>query len=153
MKVLGLRCSNSDFSCAFLDGDKENPKIIQTIRLSFPSNFSESERLHWFYQELDSLIKESNLEAISIRSPEPLAKRTKSLDLRLHIEGIVFLVANANGIKSTCKKTSATIAKDLGLKGRGKYLKTKLDTSVINDFDAYPDKMKEAILVGWSLLI
>src|SRR3989339_404637 len=111
MKVLGIRCSNSDFSCATLDGDRGNPTIIQTKRFPFPANFSEGERLHWFYHELDSLIKKLKPDTISLKGPEPLVKRSNSLDSRLHIEGIVFLVADVNGIKNACKKTSATIAK------------------------------------------
>jgi hypothetical protein len=47
---------------------------------------------------------------------------------------------------------SSTISKDLGLKGKGKYLKTKLDTSPIKDFENYAQKVQEAILVAWSCI-
>jgi len=50
------------------------------------------------------------------------------------------------------KKVKSTIAKDLGLKGRGHYLRTELDTSVIPGFAGKPDKEKEAILAAWSEL-
>jgi hypothetical protein len=49
------------------------------------------------------------------------------------------------------RKTKPTIAKDLGLKGKGKYLDT-LDCSVFPDYDNEKEKIKEAILVAWSCI-
>lgn len=152
MKVCGIRCSNSDFAFAILDGDKHHPAVIHSCRLAFPANFKEGEKVHWFYHELNSLIQQHSPDSVVIKGPEPLVKRSNSIDSRLHNEGIVFLAAAANGIIDTCKKTNATIAKDLGVKGRTKYLKTKLDTSAIADFESYGDKLQEAILAAWSLM-
>ena len=50
------------------------------------------------------------------------------------------------------RKVKSTIAKDLGLKGRGHYLQTELDTSVIPGFGSKSEKEKDAILAGWSEL-
>ena len=79
-----------------------------------------------------------------------MVKRSNNLDCRLHNEAIILMVAESNGIKQASKKTNATIAKDLGLKGRPKYLKTQLDTSIIDEYDSYNSKIQEAILAGWS---
>ena len=133
-----------------MDGDKKSPEVLLSKRIAFPKNFSEGERLYWFHQELISIITDNKPDVIILKGPEPLVKRSKSLDSRLHNEAIVFLVAAANGILSVTKKVSSTIAKDLGLKGKGKYLKTKLDTSPIADFESYSTKQQEAILAAWS---
>lgn len=145
-----MRCSNSDFTYAIINGDKKSPEIVVAKRTAFPKNFSEGERLHWFHQELTAIFVDSKPDAITLKGPEPLVKRSNALDSRLHNEAIVFLVATANGIISVSKKASSTIAKDLGLKGKGSYLKSKLDTSPIDNFDSYSEKEKEAILAGWS---
>ena len=150
MKVLGIRCSNSDFTYAIIDGDKESPEVVMVNRTAFPKNFSEGERLHWFHQELNGILTDSKPDVITLRGPEPMVKRSNALDSRLHNEAIVFLAATANGISSVSKKVSSTIAKDLGLKGKGSYLKTKLDTSPIDNFEGYSTKEKESILAGWS---
>lgn len=150
MKVLGMRCSNSDFTFAIIDGDKKNPEIVVATKRAFPKNFSEGERLHWFHQELTAIFADNKPDVITLKGPEPSVKRSNALDSRLHNEAIVFLVATANGIAPVSKKVSSTIAKDLGLKGKGSYLKTKLDTSPVDNFDSYSDKEQEAILAGWS---
>ncbi|MGA2404201.1 MAG: hypothetical protein ABSG91_21265 [Syntrophobacteraceae bacterium] len=152
MRVLGIRCSNSDFAYAILDGTKDTPEVIHLDRLQYPVKYSEPEQLHWFYQELTSIISKYAPAAIVIKEPEPLAKRSNSLDSRLHFESIALMVAASNGIKHAGKKPNSTIAKDLGVKGRGKYLKT-LDTSFFYGFDSQNEKVKEAILAGWSGII
>ena len=64
----------------------------------------------------------------------------------------IFLLSAKLGINEIESKVKSTIAKDLGLKGKGKYLDTKLDTSCIDNFDKFPKKEQEAILVAWSCL-
>ena len=52
--------------------------------------------------------------------------------------------------KSGCKsKRKVTLAKDLGLKGKARYLLT-FDTSPIPDFADLDEKMKDAVLCAWS---
>lgn len=150
MKVIGFRCSNSDFTYAVIEGDKESPEVIVAKRIAFPKNFSEGERLRWFRQELNTIFSENNPEVITLKGAEFAVSRSNSLDSRLYNEGVVILVAAEIGILEVAKKVNATMAKDLGLKGKAKYLKTKLDTSPINDFDSYNPKHQEAILAGWS---
>jgi len=152
MKTFSIRCSNTDFTYAVIDGDKSSPKVLEQAKVNFPKNFSEGEKLHWFNQEINTLIQQHSPESVVLKGAEPLAKRSKSLDERLHVESVVIMTAGANGIKNCTKKVKSTIAKDLGLKGKGKYLQTKLDTSVIDDFDSYNTKAQEAILAGWSSL-
>jgi len=47
------------------------------------------------------------------------------------------------------RQVKSTMAKDLGFKGRGRYLAT-LDTSAIASFTQLDDKIQEAVLVAWS---
>ena len=66
------------------------------------------------------------------------------------------IVAGANaGLRRIQRKVSATIAKDLGLKGRARYLRTKLDTSQIPEFANSPEKAYIPVFVrsgaGFSL--
>ena len=71
---------------------------------------------------------------------------------RVEHEAMVYLAASNQGIKPVFKKVKSSIAKDLGLKGRARYLDTSLNTSSIIDFDNYSDKSQDAILAGWSKL-
>ena len=70
----------------------------------------------------------------------------------LVILAMVYFAAQNKGIKDISKKVKGSIAKSLGLKGRAKYLKTSLDTTLIENFDSYSDKAHDAIYAGWSKL-
>jgi hypothetical protein len=61
------------------------------------------------------------------------------------------LAGGARGMRAVFKKVKSTIAKDLGQKGRSKYL-ANLDTSWAPTFDGFSDKEKEAIQAAWSEL-
>jgi hypothetical protein len=150
---LGIRCSNNDYSYAILNGTQHLPKIISKSSISFPKGFSRSQSLKWFLQELEELLKKHpSIRVIAIKGAEPMASRGRSFTARIENEAMVYLAAANFGIKSIFKKTKPTIAKDLGLKGKGKYLFTKLDCSVISNFDKETEKIKEAILVAWSCI-
>lgn len=152
MKTLGVRCSNTDCHLAILKGIQESPKIAETKKIRFPKGFAQAESLKWFNQELADYLNGKKLDSVAIRAPENNARRSKSLDARIQFEAIILLLSAQMGISSVNSKIKSTIAKDLGLKGKGKYLDTKLDTSAITDFDDYSAKEKEAILVAWSNL-
>lgn len=152
MKTFSVRCSNSDFAYAVLEGDKDTPIVVSSGQIAFPKNFSEGEKLQWLHQELSGLLQNHSPEKVVVKAPEPLVKRSNAIDSRLHNESIVLLAAQTNGIKESEKKTNATIAKDLGLKGRAKYLKTGLDTDKVEGFSSYSAKIQEAILASWSSL-
>jgi hypothetical protein len=70
--------------------------------------------------------------------------------MRIENEAMIFLAAESFGIKQIVRKTKPTIAKDLGLKGKGKYLSTHLDTIIFPTFDKETIKLQEAILAAWS---
>jgi hypothetical protein len=101
--------------------------------------------------EVDDLIKKYSINSIAIKSSEMMASRDKSFVERLEYETIFILAGALQGLKPIVKKVKATIAKDLGLKGKASYLSI-LDTSSIPNYSKYSDKMKEAVLVGWSEL-
>ena len=151
MAFLGVRCSNSDFTYAILTGEPDCPKIIDKKNILFPKNYLKHQSLKWFLQEIEDILKNNiTLKVISIKGTEPLAQKGKSFISRTEYEAIIYLAAANNGIKHIFKKVKSTIAKDLGLKGKVKYLSTKLDYSVFPNFESENDKMQEAILVAWS---
>ncbi len=152
MKVLGVRCSNTDCTFCLLSGTKDSPVVERSHNAKFPKGFSRGEELKWFSQELQEIFKKNEINAVALKGAEPMVKRSNNLVSRIQNEAIVYLVSTQCGVTDVDTKVKASIAKQLGLKGKGKYLETKLDTSVIKDFESFSSKEQEAILVGWSSL-
>lgn len=152
MAVYGIRFSNSDFSFCILTGHSDAPTVAESGRVAFPTGYSEPELLKWLHQEITALLQRQACDALAIKKAEGTVKRSNALETRVQAGAIASLVAAQIGCTKVHRKMSSTVAKDLGLKGKGKYLKTKLDTSVIADFDSYPAKTQEAILVAWSAM-
>jgi Holliday junction resolvasome RuvABC endonuclease subunit len=151
MNILGVRCSNTDYAFAILTGEKESPIVINARSIAFPKGYNKSERLKWFLQEIDALLSKHNVGAIVVKSFEGQHWRS-AVKERMQYEAIVFLSGANCGLKRVCEKRNASIAKDLGLKGQAHYLSTNLNTSVVANFDNYPEKTREAILAAWSEL-
>lgn len=152
MKILGVRCSNSDCTFCLVSGTKKSPNVDLSQTVKLPKGFNRAEALNWFSQELEAIFKGNKITAVAIKCAEPIVKRSNSLDSRIQNEAIIYLVSARFGVIDVESRVKSTIAKQLGLKGKGKYLDTQLDTSVIDDFDNYSSKEQEAILVGWSSL-
>jgi len=151
MNMIGLRCSNRDFTHAILTGTKVAPVLLEYTTIKFPIGYTLPQSLKWFLQELSSLYSKYSVRAIVIKADEG-RMRSKSYEKRVEHEAMVYLAAENSCIKHVFRKVSSTIAKDLGLKGRAHYLKTALDTSVISGFDDMTKKTQEAILCAWSVL-
>jgi hypothetical protein len=77
----------------------------------------------------------------------PVGKKSP-FESRVEHEAMVLLAAANRDIRVS-KKAKSTMAKDLGHKGRARYL-AKLDTSPIESFDSYSAKIQEAIFAAWS---
>lgn len=152
MKVLGVRCSNTDYSFCLLSGTSTSPKIEEAKHVKYPIGYSEAETLKWLRQEFLTICNEQDLYAVGIKRAETNVKRSNPLEFRIQAEAIVSLVAAEVGCGTVERKVGSTVAKDLGLKGKAKYLQTKLDTSVISGFGGYTAKEQDAILVGWSCM-
>jgi hypothetical protein len=152
MNILGIRCSTKDFTYCVLSGKQDNPNLQHTEIIKFPTGQSESERLNWFYQEIGELITKRSIGGIGIKGVEPMAMKGKNYGARTQIEGMIYLQAAQNGVKYILTKVKSTIAKDLGMKGKGKYLATKMDYSKIPDFDKQKPNSKESIQVALSML-
>lgn len=152
MKILGLRCSNNDYTYAVVEGDKEVPKILHNGHEAFPEGFTRARALKWFLQEMDDLLSKHSVSVVAIKCTEPMARKGNPFICRVENEAIIQLASAGKGIKLIPKKTNRTIAKDFGLKGVSKSLTTDLDCSVIQDFQMMDLKLKEAVLVAWSSL-
>jgi hypothetical protein len=151
MSVLGIRCSNKDYTFAVLTGTKKSPQLIDSQTLPYPKGFSKPESLKWLLQEIEDLITKYKVEKIVMNKFEGKI-RGNTYEDRVEHEAVVYLAASNKGIASVFKKVKGSIAKDLGLKGRAGYLNTSLNTSLIKDFDKHSDKSRDSILAGWSKL-
>lgn len=151
-KNLGLRCSNSDYTFAILSGSLANPVCEKYGTVAFPKNYSEMQKVKWFYQEITQLINSNGISNIGIKRTELLAQRGNEFIERVMFEGIVFLVAADLGVSFIESRVNSTIAKHLGLKGRASYVKTKLNHSHFTGFDKLTPKIQDAIHVGWSVI-
>jgi Holliday junction resolvasome RuvABC endonuclease subunit len=151
MSILGLRCSNTDYTYTVLAGSRAHPEITAIDNIAFPRGYKTQQRLLWFLREIEAILDKFDIEMIVIKEFEG-RKRDKSFVTRIEHEAMVYIAAVDHEITAISKKRKCTIAKDLGLKGRARYLSTKLDTSPIPDFDDYPDKTQDAVLAAWSEL-
>jgi len=152
MSVLGVRCSSTDFAYCVLSGTKEESPAIETASaIAYPRGFSEPETLKWLRQEVAQIFERYQCSKVAIKKPELAVRRSNALDTRIACEGIVTLAAAEAGCISVNRLVNASIAKGLGLKGRGKYLKT-LDTTSVVGFDQYSSKIQEAIMTAWSVM-
>lgn len=151
MTVLGVRCSNKDFSYVVMSGAKKAPTIDTSGSLTYPKNYSRPRSLQWFTQEVEELIKKNNVQHVVMKRFEGRS-RGGSFEERVEYEAAVYLAAARCGLTNVRKKVKSTLARDLGLKGRAHYLETGLDTSVIPAYSNYSAKEQEAILCAWSEL-
>ena len=152
MKILAVRCSNTDFAYAVIEGTQQSPTVAESAVTGYPKGYEEHALFHWFHQEIMGLLYHHSPDAVAVKTAETMVKRSGSLETRIRVEGIAIMSAAEAGCARACRKVKSTIAKDLGMKGKGKYLETQLDTSTVTDFDSYNTKQQEAILVGWSCL-
>lgn len=151
MSVLGIRCSNRDYTFAVLTGTKKSPQLVGSETLPYPEGFSKSESLKWLLREIESLITKYKVKKIVMNKFQGRI-RGNTYEDRIEHEAMVYLAASNQGIIHVFKKVKSSIAKDLGLKGKARYLNTSLNTSLIKDFDNYSGKSQDAILGGWSKL-
>ena len=148
--ILGIRCSNNDYSFALLKGTKKAPQVVNTKTATFPKGYTRPDSLRWLYQEIDDyLINHKGISHLVVKGVEAMAQKGSSYTDRVECEAILFLAAANHGL-TAIRKVKPTIAKDLGLAGRAKALDENLDTSVISDFQNYSTKEQEAVLAAWS---
>lgn len=152
MNILGIRCSSKDFSYSIISGKQENPNLIDSGTIKFPTGHNDAEKLNWFHQEIGEFITKHSIGGIGIKGTEPMGMKGKHYGARMQTEGMIYLQAAQKGIKYIKRKVKSTIAKDFGLKGKGKYLATKADYSKITDFDKKNQNTQEAIQVALSML-
>lgn len=147
--ILGLRCSASDYAYAVMQGARSKPALVSSGLELFPKGFSRLQCVHWLLQELETILNTNTCSAIVIKGFEG-PKRDSSFVARVEHESAAYIAAHNVGIKLVTRKVNSTIAKELGLKGRARYLSSRLDTSVIAGYDEIPKKTQEAILAAWS---
>ncbi|SMD46368.1 hypothetical protein SAMN00777080_5053 [Aquiflexum balticum DSM 16537] len=152
MNILGIRCSSKEFSFAIIAGKQDSSKLLESGTIAFPKGYSDSDCLKWFYQEIGGLIAKHKIGGIGVKGAEPMAMKGKAYGARMEKEGMIFLQASQNGIKYAKRKVKGTIAKDLGLKGKGKYIETKADFSSIPEYEKSNGNIQEAIQIGVSML-
>ena len=142
MKILGIRCSSKDFSFSIVTGKQDNPSLIDSETIKYPKGYSDADKMKWFYQEIGGLIAKYEIYGIGIKGTEPMAMKGKLYGERMQMEGMAYLQAAENSINYIKRKVKSTIAKHLGLKGKGKYLATKVDYSKISETTRKIQKFK-----------
>jgi hypothetical protein len=147
-KILGLRFTNKGFAFAVVQGTKAEPALLEASIIGCPKAFKACEIAKWISQELDELFEKHKPTYIAIKAFEG---RSKGLahEERIRLEGIAHLSASKLGFKDVARKRNSTIAKDLGMKGRARYLKS-FDTSAIDNFGDLAPQQQDAVLVAWS---
>lgn len=150
MTVLGVRCSNKDFTYAVLDGTKAAPVLVACETLNLPKGFAPAQSLYWLFQETTGLLSQHSVSRVVIKRFEGKT-RGGSFETRVEHEAAVMLAAGAEGNHAVFKKVKSTLAKDLGQKGRARYL-AHLDTSWAPTYSQLSDKQKEALQAAWSEL-
>lgn len=148
--ILGLRCSSKDYAFAVLDGKRTEPKLVAHGLVAFPKSYSRLQSISWFSQELDALLGKHSCSQIVMKAFEGKARNSSFVE-RIEHETAAYFAASKKGIRLVARKVKSTIAKDLGLKGRARYLAT-LDTSSIPGFQNLDEKTQDAILAAWSEL-
>jgi Holliday junction resolvasome RuvABC endonuclease subunit len=149
--VLGIRCTHADMSFAVLAGSQAAPKVLAVGEVAYPKGYQRPQRLQWIVQEADGLIKTHGVDLVVIKQFEGMTKGNR-YEERVEAEGAIAVAAGQNGIKQVYKKRKNTLAKDLGLKGRARYLATSLNTAAIPSYSDLPEKRQEAVLCAWSAL-
>jgi len=150
MTVLGIRCSNTDFAYAILDGSKRSPNEIVIGAFAYPKGYAKPRSLRWLVQEIDGLIDKHEIRAIVLKAYEGRT-RGKAHEDRVEHEAAVIIAGANRGLTAVFKKVNSTIAKHLGQKGRARYLQ-RLDTTVLPSFASASNKVQEAMLAAWSEL-
>jgi len=149
MRILGVRCSPKEFAYCVIEGKKATPQLLHTDQVAIPTGYAKPLALKWLLQEVDDMLKKHAVESIAIKCAEGLASRDRSFVERIEFETVFILAGALRGLKPITKKVKATIAKDMGVKGKVRYLAT-IDTSAIPSFSQLPEKLREAVLVAWS---
>jgi hypothetical protein len=96
------------------------------------------------------MIRKHSIEGVVVKVYEG-RKKGNDYELRVEAEGAVAIAAADNGIRAFWKKRKNTMAKDLGQKGRARYIEM-LDTSSMPDFPSLSDKKQDATISAWSSL-
>jgi hypothetical protein len=149
--VLGLRCTNSGYCFAVMTGTKQSPVIKHSDTVSAPKGYPKPQKLGWMQQEVHDLCRRHQIHVICMKGTEGLAARGAGFVERVELEAVVFLAANHLGIKRVVKKVKSTLAKDLGQKGKARYL-AALDTRAFPGFATMSKNKQEAIYAAWTEL-
>ena len=147
--ILGIRCTNKDFSYAILSGPKQEIKVRDASTLALPKGFSRGAEHKWLFQELKKILENNSIRKIVVKKHEGRISSKNTYESRLELEGVVFLAGGENNIP-VFKKAKATLAKDICGKGKAKYIDTKVDTNIIPNFDDYSSNIKDAIICALS---
>jgi hypothetical protein len=147
-RTVGLRFSNKGFAFAVIEGTRTGPTLVKSSFVQCPKAFKACEIAKWAKHELDSIFNKYKPNFVCIKSFEGRSKGN-AYEERVRLEGIAHFCAGELGLRDIARKRKSTIAKDLGLKGRARYLST-FDTSAIPTFDELDALVQEAALVAWS---
>ncbi len=149
---LGLRFSNSDYTFAVMENLKTSPIIRESNTIAYPKGFQRAQTLKWLVHEIESIFQRNDDISIVVVKRFEGKSKGNAFEERVECEATAYIASANKGLKAVYKKMGSTIAKDLGLKGKATLLKTDLDTTVIDGFEKFSEKLKDAVLSAWTEL-
>lgn len=81
--ILGIRCSNADYSFALLKGKKGAPQVVNVESVSFPKGYIRANTLRWLYQEVeDHLSRHEGISNFVTKGAESMAQKGLKVGVR-----------------------------------------------------------------------
>ncbi|MGI2171090.1 hypothetical protein ACROAE_13035 [Shewanella sp. MF05960] len=150
MRTLGLRVSPTEVTFCIFDSDEN--RIINVEEVCIPNALETPEKLKYVRATLLDILREFKVEKAGIRLSEPTARQV-SIE-RVQIEGVIQETFASSTLKAHYQGAITTIASKLQItKTKVKSLiKNEEEYAEVNDWGAFSDKEREAILVAKGAL-
>lgn len=145
MSSIGIRASGNEFHYAIFEGTIESPDYKHHYKLAFPKAFELPKTLAWVREQFQNVAREHNVEAVFVRTMEPIARATvKTVSDRARVEGVIIEAAASAGYQISYGPM-ATMSSLLETKSAKQYMSTDEFRGVEN-WQSLNDKYKEACL-------
>jgi hypothetical protein len=151
INAIGFRAETQHVYWAVVTGEKEQPKLIDSGKISPPKIFSEPEKLTWYNNRVLQLTEQHNIVACYVRTAEPSAK-TKSILIqeRSRIEGVIIQALETKKLRISIGPL-ATLSSKIGTKSAKDFIDGAQFRAL--DWEKIKNKsQREAILSAVSVL-
>lgn len=147
MASIGVRASGNEIHYAIFEGSVEDPSYKHHYKLTFPRAFDTPKALAWVREQFLNVTREFQVNAVFIRTTEPIARpNVKSLSERSRVEGVILEVAASAGYLVSFGPL-ATMSSLLETKSAKQYMDME-DFRGIDNWQSLNDKYREATLAA-----